>query len=254
MLWAVGLFLAILGLWLGIEIVRHGVAQRAARSAVASIPSSEREELFRLVEGLGTAPSRGSIGIFANGFRPDGKLTVMLPDGIDDFPWRGMVATFEVQRDRSGDGVTIVLSEAQRNKPNTAGETIRWVRIPAMFQANGKRITSIYSPDRYLSMSEELRRRASALHAKNPSLGVAYLLSVDGRHPVSEPFASLRCGLPPSWLQSPRFHKCDTCSQPMRLILQVPGFLLGSRQAEGCFYLFGCRSHPQVIAQDEDWG
>ncbi|MEL6237845.1 MAG: hypothetical protein AAFQ90_04535 [Pseudomonadota bacterium] len=254
MIWAVASIIAVGVFWLGIAIARFNLRSRAARSATALISKDEREEIFRLVEKIGTATSKGSIGILSRPLRPTGSFSVILPDEVDSFPWSGMAVTASVETDRLGWSISFDLSQADRTKEKTSENYIRWLKVPAKLEANGKRSASIYSVDRYLHLSNELRIRANALHPKDPRLFVAYLLSVDGRHPLAEPFDSLRCGLPPAWIQSARFHKCVVCSQPMRLIVQVPGFLLGSRQAEGCFYLFGCPNHPDETAQDEDWG
>lgn len=254
MFWAVVSILVVGLCWFGIALVQSSLKSRAARSAMALVSTDEREELFRLIEKIGTAPSKGSIGIFSREHRPTGSFSVVLPDDIDGFPWSGIAVTASVEIDRSGRSIHFNLSQADRFKEDSNKNHIRWLKVPATLQANGKRSASIYSVNRYLHLSNELRIRASELHPKDPGLFIAYLLSVDGRHPAAEPFDSLRCGLPPAWIQGARFHKCPVCSQPMRLILQVPGFMLGSRQAEGNFYLFGCPSHPHETAQDEDWG
>jgi hypothetical protein len=116
------------------------------------------------------------------------------------------------------------------------------------------RVQNVFSLDRYIKLSPALRNKLNDLHPKNPKKLLAQILSVDRRYASLEPFDQLRCGLSAAWIQSPRFHKCPVCRRPMRLILQAPGALLGSRVAEGCFYFFGCPSHMDETITDVDWG
>jgi hypothetical protein len=253
MIWVVASLVAIGMSWLGIAVVRYNLKRRAARLAAASISEDRCEEVFQLIEDIGTAPSKGSIGIFSSRPRPPGTLHVKLPNHIESFAWAGMVVIVSVKAEQSGWSISFDLSTADAAISEARKEHVRWLKVPAKFHGNKGRSASIYSVDRYLHFSEELRIQANALHPEDPGLMMAYLLSVDGHYPNAEPFSSLRCGLHPAWIQGPRFHKCTICSRTMRLVLQVPGFLLGGRQSDGCFYLFGCQSHPNETATDEDW-
>jgi len=255
MLWIIFAIVLAAGLtWLAIAIIRYTRELRAIRAVASTISKDELDQIFELIERIGTASCRGYIGIFGSAREPNGHLQVALPNDLADFPWAGNAVEVRAAAQRSMPPVEFNIHEPTAHAETGDDPTIRWLAVPTILVGQQKRVQNVFSHERYMRLSPMLRDKLNKLYPKNPKLLLAQILSADGRHPSSEPFDQIRCGLSAAWIQSPRFHKCPVCRRPMRLVLQVPGALLRSRVAEGCFYLFGCPSHADQIITDEDWG
>lgn len=239
--------------WLAVLIIRNHHEQQLAKAVIAALADAELEEIYGLIERIGTAPSKGYVGLVRGSPKSARRLTVVLPDGIEDFPWYGRIVQV-VTASGGRPPVEFRMHESADPEETSDDAVYRWLAIPVITVGQKKRMQNVFSLNRYMGLSAALRDRLTQLHAANPELLLALLLSADGRCASFEPDTQMRCGLTPAWIQSPRFHKCPTCRRPMRMILQVPGLLLGARLAEGCFYLFGCSSHVDQTVTDEDWG
>lgn len=240
--------------WLAVGILRYNLERRTVRSLADAMPPKQRERIFALVEAIGTSPSKGYIGVMRDAPEPSGRLRLRLPDGLADFPWGGMAVDVLAADREAPSPVEFSLSSQTVAAQSSDEQPIRWVAVPFITAGENERGQSVFSIDRYVRLSRALAGELNELYAKNPQALLAQLLSADGRLSAAEPFDQLRCGVSAAWIQSPRFHKCPTCRRPMRLIIQVPGALLGRRLAEGSFYHFGCPTHPDQSITEADWG
>ena len=252
MLWLFLIPIAVGLTWLALIIFQERSKQSAAKAAAASLSERERSEIISFIEGLGRVQSRGFVGLLARGRDRSEELVLTLPSVLSDFPWCGQTLHISANDKKCPEPVAYRLEKP--SETSHEGEDVYWMAVPAIERGAKGRVESIYSNERYLKGSAELRERLEAFETAQAVDILSYLLSVDGEIAAREPFDSLRCGLPPSWIQSGRFHKCELCKQPMRLILQTPSFLF-SRQFHdnGALYLFGCPSHPEQLKQDQDW-
>jgi hypothetical protein len=255
MLWIIFAILLAASLsWLAIVMIRHTRELKAVRAVASTLSKDELDQIFDLIERIGTASCRGCIGIFGNVCEPNGHLRVMLPNDLADFPWGGKAVEVRAAAKKSMPPVEFDIHEPTARAEAGDEPTIRWLAVPAISVGQQKRVQNVFSHERYIRLSPALGDKLNKLYPKDSKLLLAQILSVDGLHTSSEPFDQMRCGLSAAWIQAPRFHKCPVCRRPMRLVLQVPGALLRTRIAEGCFYLFGCPSHADQIVTDEDWG
>lgn len=253
MLWVILAIVLVGATWLAILIVRNHREWKKAKGVVDALSERELEKIRVLIEQIGTVPSKGYVGLVRASRETAGRLSVTLPDDLADFPWRGKVVEAVAAPGKS-EPVEFSIHEPPAQRGADEQPVFRWLAIPVIRVGQKQRAQNVFALDRYVSLSTPLRETLNELHPENPKLLLSLILSADGQHHSSEPFDQLRCGLPAGWIQSPRFHKCPACRRPMRLILQVPGALLKSRVAEGCFYLFGCPSHPDQTVTDQDWG
>jgi len=252
--WFFIILLGCLILALGI-LVAVGRVQHAAKvQAVLSMPEETRQEIITLVERIGNAPSRGYIGLLDRQRTKGAELDLYLPLIEPDFPWSGSHIRVTLNDRKASDPVQFQVSNLTAGREERSAEEVCWLAVPAIATGKKKRIESVYSLDRYMKLSPLLSAKLSELYPRDPTGFLSLLLSVDGSNDLREPSDSLRCGLPPAWIQSSRFHKCDLCKRPMRLILQVPSFLFDRNYHDnGAFYLFGCPSHPDQTVHDQDW-
>jgi hypothetical protein len=242
---------AILGLGILIAV---GSIKRAARvRAFSSMPEGARQEVISLVESIGNVPSRGYIGLLERQRVKREELNFLLPRVEPDFPWSNAHIRITLNDRKAPDPVQFKVLSGAAGQENLTAENVTWLAIPAIVAGKKKRVASVYSLERYMKLSPMLSAKLSELYSSDPAGLLSLILSVDGDNDLREPPDSMRCGLPPAWIQAARFHKCEICKRPMRLILQVPGFLFSRKFGDGAFYLFGCPSHPEQTVQDQDW-
>ncbi len=232
-----------------------GSANHAARvRALSSMPEETRHEIISLVESIGNAPGRGYIGLLERQRTKSEELTLRLPKIEPDFPWSDAHIRVTLNDRKALDPVRFQLSLDAAEQDDFSVENVTWLAIPAIAAGKKRRVTSVYSLERYMKLSPLLSAKLSELDPSDPTGTLSLILSVDGHDYLREPSDSMRCALPPAWIQTARFHKCDLCKRPMRLILQVPSFLFDRNYHDnGAFYLFGCPSHPERTIQDQDW-
>lgn len=254
MLWIIALIVAAGFCWLAITIVKYNLELRAVRIVASALPSGQTDEIFRLIEAIGTVPSKGFVGVMRGAPEPNGELKLLLPEGMPEFPWGGMAMDIRAAPKRSELPAEFKIHGQSLEVGEIDVLPIHWIAIPTIEVGKKGRQQGVFSLDRYIRLSPALGRMLGEMYPRDPRALLTQILSVDGLTHSSEPFDQLRSGLAPAWVQTPRFHKCPECHRPMRLILQVPGTLLESRLAEGTFYHFGCPTHPTKTVTDVDWG
>jgi hypothetical protein len=250
-------FFSLLGcliLALGILFAIGSVNRAAKVRALSRMPEVTRLELIALVESIGNAPSRGYIGLLERQRIKSDQLTLFLPTIQPDFPWSGSHIRITLNDRKTPDPIRFQMSNNTAEQGELSAENVTWLAIPAIAAEKKKRVTNVYSLERYMKLSPALSAKLSELYPSDPVGFLSTILSVDGDNDLREPPDTMRCGLPPAWIQTARFHKCDLCKRPMRLILQVPSYLFDRNfHDNGAFFLFGCPSHPERTIQDQDW-
>jgi hypothetical protein len=244
-----------LAIWLGPIIVTEIKATRAAKAAVESLSENDKANLFQLIEGLGNAPSKGAIGLLVPDDLEQIKVAFILPQSVPDYPWEGDLVTVSPAFDRNNwPWPPIKFEVSQPVAPSTLSRyrVTRFCAIPAHQTPKAKKASSVLSIDRMLKLSPQLLSEAKRLHAENPTLFLATLLSPNGKWRHGNGYDEVRIGLSPQYLQEYRHHKCPKCRRPMRLIVQIPGAMIHRRLAEGTAYLLGCPSHEDETVTDYD--
>lgn len=245
-----GCLIVALGILVAVGRIKHA----AKVQAVLSMPEETRQEIIALVERIGNAPSRGYIGLLDRQRTKGAELNLYLPLIEPDFPWSGAHVQVTLNDRKASDPVRFQVSNLTADQEEPSPEKVSWLAVPAIATGKKKRIVSVYSLERYMKLSPLLSAKLSELYPSDPTGFLSLILSVDGHNHLMEPPDSLRCGLSPAWIQSSRFHKCNLCKRPMRLVLQVPSFLFDRNYHDnGAFYLLGCPSHPDQTIQDQDW-
>jgi hypothetical protein len=254
MFWIVVLAIVVFLGWFAVIVIRYNLELGSVRKVADTLSSAQIEEIWQLIERIGSLPSKGFIGIFREVPHASGELTLRLPDGISEYPWGGMVVRISVSPRKSEQPLKFELASSSAEDAVVGLCKPRWLAVPTIETANKKGRQSVFSIDRYMRLSPDLASTLREIYPRDPQNLLTQLIALHPRAHSTEPFDQLRCGLSAAWIQAPRFPKCSTCGRPMRLILQVPGMLLGSRLSEGAFYFFGCTTHPEVTAADRDWG
>lgn len=196
-----------------------------------------------MIEKIGNEHSRGYLAFLLNHYPKNEQIAIRLPEELADFPWAGKWVVVTPLSKPSADPVNFLIESDLCGGRISAMKDPIFLKVP-YFRCGGgaKKATSIFSTQRYLAMSTELRNHMNILFPRNPKRLLAELLK-----------RSIRIGLSPQWVQSAHFNKCPKCQKSMRLILQIEGSEFGGRLAEGEFYLFGCTRHPDQLASDQDW-
>jgi len=222
---------------------------RISRLVIAARAGLTQDDAFELSDGisrLGNQKSKGCILLRDLSAKSAGSFSAVLPDAIPDFPWSGKLVRAEYLGRGRGCPVSFKVED-----PPASAERIalhpKVFRPPRVKAATGK-AQHVFSTDRYLQMSGDLRARMNALCPEAPLRLLEAVLRNQG---IGED--AIRVGLSPQWVQGWRTHKCPECGRPMRLVIQLPGDAIDRKVAEGVFYLFGCASHPEVTVTDDDW-
>lgn len=229
-------------------IVREIKAIQSAGSAAAGISPEDALSIFTSISNAGNALAKGCIGIYPTGPIQAQGIELTLPDGIPDFPWSGqMVSARLAGFDRD---LPVAFDLKPNLKPSTSLMPATAFFWPPYFIRSGKAGQHVFSVAHYLKLLPDLAQRLEGL-CEGRSAEV--LETIFSRHGIELGDRGVRIGLAPVWIQSGRFHKCERCGRPMRLIVQFPGSLIDKKLAEGNFYLFGCSSHPDFVRPDQDW-
>lgn len=245
--------LSFAAIWLCTVIILFNLKRRAIRTAAEALSGEDVEHVLSLIERIGDCPSQGHIGVVRHPVPAEKSRIFILPRPDPAFPWGGLAIRVSKAAGRGGPPVNFQIEhDLPEGLPDD--EVIRWLAVPRMLTGKGNRRQNVFAPDRYLKLSPPLREQLEKLYPEDPRALLSCLLTVTQSIEGVEPFNQLRCGLPPGWIQRPRFHKCPNCRRPLRLIVQVPGSLLSSRLAEGTFYFLGCPTHPAETVTDQDWG
>jgi hypothetical protein len=239
--------LAPIVLWLVPKFVLFAVREfrlhRAVSKAVANFGDDRLLELLNTISALGSTEPMGCMLHEVSRESETGSYTIRLPSGIPDFPWSGQMVRAEFQNLQTENPVTFSLSE-NGSVDDLLTPHIFW---PPRIARTGKKATHIYSPTRLLKLSPAVRQVAENAFPKEP---VRFLEGVFRKFGLLE--YSVRIGLQPEWVQNFRRHRCSKCSQPVRLIIQVPGYEIHGKLGEFVFYFFGCSRHPDITVSDWD--
>ena len=245
--------LASVVVWLCTAIILFNLKRRAIQAAAKALSQEDFEKVVTLIERIGEFPSQGHIGVVRHPVPTESSQIIILPRSDPAFPWGGYAICVSEAVSRGRPPVNFQVENDLPGGPQRDGR-VRWLAVPRLRTGKSRRLQNVFAPDRYLKLSPPLREHLEKFYPEDPKALLSFLLTVTHSIESVEPLDQLRCGLPPGWIQSPRFHKCRKCRRPLRLIVQVPGSLLSSRLAEGTFYFLGCPTHPAETITDQDWG
>jgi hypothetical protein len=248
---------AVLGLsaWLGPIIVQDIREKKAVKAAVDSLSEDKKAELFRLIETAGNAPSKGVIGLLVPDDLDQAQIAIVLPSNAPDYPWSEKLLTVAPAFDRKNwpwPPINFSITDFAGSSVPSRYRVDRYCTIPAFQRANAKKASSVFSVERMLQLSPQLREQAVSIHPENPHRFLAALLSPNGKWEHRNGYDQVRLGLSAQYLQEYRHHKCTQCNRPLKLIIQMPGAMVHRRLGDGTAYLFGCPSHPDITVTDYD--
>ena len=233
-----------------VRMLRNLIRSHAAMKAVfESLTPDELLQMVSRVEALGNEPSRGCLLIGKHPRPATGRCSISIPTEIPDFPWAGSMLTAQfVGWDKQSLRNPVEFSFEKGHQTSTtlsAGARFFW---PPFRRDGKKRGGHVLSVDRYLKLAPDLSARMAELCPDQPAELFDYILNR-----VGIGSREVRLGLHPEWQQTYRRHTCPECKRPMRLIAQITGSAIHKRLSGGEFYFFGCVTHPQITASDQDW-
>jgi len=220
-------------------VIAFNVKRRQVAACAAEAGDDALERIYRLVEDLGDTPSTTFVLGKTNRSTPEVSSRISVPDELEEFAWKGR--TYQIDADED---VVFRRIDSPGGEARFMGKDYRPIAVPRSQTKSGK-FRNAFSPDKYYSASEDLRRALTALCPKYPMELLSYLVC-SGRDSFEfDAEMQARIGASIAWVQSPEFPNCDECGRRMTLILQVPGTMLHPKRFhEGVFYLFGCKQHP----------
>lgn len=225
---------------LGVVVARFNLKRRDVKRAYESATSQQIDQIAALIESIGSEPSVGGILINAKSQLKNERCVVHIPDGIKDFPWSGHA--YKVKTDSS---VSFTPTDEHCESTELLGHKYSFLATPRKLTRNGK-ARNIFDPKRYVKLCPELHSALEDISAKYPMELLSYILSNGSIE--FDPIDQLRIGTSAAWVQEPEWKYCPTCKKRMVLIIQLPGTSIHKKAFHECtFFLFGCKSHPQLI-------
>ncbi len=233
--------------WLAFVLVRFNIKRLRIIRVAATATDQQLEEIYRLVEAIGSERPNGFVLARLNRVAGDFSCIVAIPQQMRRFPWAGKSVAVQVDTD-----VRFRLVDDHERKADFLGREYRLVALPRIRSKIGK-IRNLFVPTTYARKNEVLREKLASICPEYPTELLSYLLCVGQETFGFEPMRQGRIGTTPEWVQDPEFQYCDQCNKRMALIVQLPGRLLHKKAfQEGTFYFFGCKTHPdrtRTVAQ-----
>lgn len=217
---------------------------RAAKGAT----KEQLQSIYHLVGASGAEPTKCYVLGRTNQEAETVENIVVIPNAMGDFPWAGRVIGIQM-----AEPVVFHFRESQDVETCLEGRIYLPVAVPCRVTATGD-IRSCFSPGRYVTENTALNKELSDVCPNFPQELLSYLLCVGTENVRFEPMDQARIGSEPAWMQTPEApFLCEYCQQPLTLILQLPGSVLGvSHYHEATFYWLGClqhTDHTQLVTQ-----
>ena len=217
--------------------------------AAAAASDDQLAQVYAAVEGDAGAPKQACLLCRSNQSAGNAVQRIAIPPVLHDFPWAGKTAMVTV-----GTTVELQFTDGELvSETVLAGKTYRPVCAPCRQSPTGE-FRNCFSPGRYLADNDLLRQKLSAICPRYPRELLSYLLCIGTENIHYEAVDQARLGGDAAWMRTPdEIAVCPHCAQPLRLILQLPGSVLGdARHHEAMFYWLGCHEHAghtQLVAQ-----
>lgn len=216
--------------------------------AAAAASAEQLQRVYAAVEGEAGKAKQACLLCRSNLTADDGVMHVAIPSVLQSFPWAGKTVMVTV-------GETVALDFTEVGQPSThlAGKTYQPVCVPCR-QAPTGAFRNCFSPGRFLADNEVLQQALTDICQRYPRQLLAYLLCIGTENVHYEAVDQARLGGEAAWMRTPNETAlCPHCAQPLRLILQLPGSVLGdARHHEATLYWLGCgehEDHTELIAQ-----
>ena len=232
-----GAVVALVGALAWFNLKRQVVVKAAARASTEQL-----ERIYQAVERVGNEISTAGVLARTNQKVEQRDCLIPLPADVPDFPWAGRCVRIDVSPE-----VQFHFVEPTVGKISLLGNVYRYVRVPSVRLGRAAAPPrNWYTPARYVARSAPLRAVLVEVCPRYPRQLLEYLLCVGRESFEFEKVDQARVGGVPAWVQRPGAPGCGTCGKPMRLILQIPGPLLGSAAFRSAtFYFLGCGLHPE---------
>ena len=223
-------------------IVPFNLKRRHIANCAAEADDDSLEEIYGLVEDLGETAPNGFVLAKTNRTLSDRSCCISVPSELEGFPWAGKTFCFEVS-----DDISFRLVPGSEEGAGFLGRSYRILAVPRFRTKTGK-LRNKFTPEQYVTLSDDLRRVLIRLCPRFPTELLAYLLCSGNDSFEFDDDMQARIGTSAAWVQSADFQHCDLCKRRMALVIQVPGTMLHPKKfQEGVFYLFGCKQHPEEL-------
>ena len=209
---------------------------RSARrldAAMDSIREEEAQMIRQLIKEAASEQPTAAVLVATDQKAENAGWLIQIPRWLNDFPWAGRAIRFEAGE--FGD-LRFEFVEYTSELTTLRGWLFRPEPVPRTKLKSGK-LQNIYSADRLLGRSPELKKILRAKFPENPARLLRQFFDYNSEGP--------RIGGSPSWAQGPELVKCPLCKSSMSLLVQFSDV---GWNADEIVYLWGCKRHPEETA------